>query len=109
MSPTAFDPRDRDANELDAYAIRVDGGFPPPPPAAAACEGEGCRNATSSPPPSASPVTPNFVGPGNQVKKHKKHKKHHARHHRRHHKKHHKKGKNAQGKRNASRDGRTGR
>ncbi|HEX5712540.1 MAG TPA: hypothetical protein VFX85_04415 [Solirubrobacterales bacterium] len=78
MSPTPLLPQDRDANELDAYAVRVGGGFPQPPTPAAGCEGEACRGAVSTPPSAAAPVTPNFVGPGNsqsgrnQVKKKKK-------------------------------------
>jgi hypothetical protein len=111
MSPTAFDPRDRDANELDAYAIRINGGFPPPPPPAAACEGEACRNAATSPPPNASPVTPAFIGPDNSQSGRNQGKKHHKKHHhKKHHKKKHKKNKKADGKkRDAGRNGRTGR
>lgn len=113
-SATPFVPQDKDAGEIDAYAIRVNGGFPQPPPAAASCEGEACRGAVSAPPPAAAPGTPGFFGAGNsksgrnQGKKHhkkcsKKHRKrcHHKRHH---HKKHHK-----NQNRDAGRNGRTGR
>jgi hypothetical protein len=67
----------RDVNQnYDIYDAREGGGFPEPvsPPI---CQGEACKAPASSPPGASAPATPNFVGPGNQVQKHKKKAKQH--------------------------------
>jgi hypothetical protein len=114
ISPTAFLPQDKDANELDAYAVRVNGGFPQPPPEPAPCEGEACRGAVSTPPAVVAPGTPNFFGAGNAKSGRNQGKKHHKKCGKKQKqkqkkcqkKKHHKKKSH---KRDASRNGRTGR
>ncbi|HSS43434.1 MAG TPA: fibronectin type III domain-containing protein [Solirubrobacterales bacterium] len=56
---------DRDAEEYDAYDVRVEGGFLEPPPPPAPCEGEACRGAGSGQSPAAPATTQNFVGAPN--------------------------------------------
>ena len=67
----------QDKDELqDVYDARVGGGLAAqnqiiPPP----CESsEACHGAAQTPPAEGTPATPNFIGPGNQVEKHKKQK-----------------------------------
>ena len=67
----------QDKDELqDVYDARVNGGLPAqnevkPPP----CESpEACRGPAEAPPAESQPATPNFVGPGNPLPKHKKQK-----------------------------------
>lgn len=49
----------------DLYDVRIDGGFPEPPPGTAPCNGESCRPAAGSAPPTGSAGSSAFVGPGN--------------------------------------------
>jgi virginiamycin B lyase len=87
----------QDEDELqDVYDARVGGGLasqnPPPPPLP--CEGsEGCQGPVPPQPPASTPGSASFVGPGNQVSKHKKQKakKHKAKKHNKAKQKKHKK------------------
>jgi hypothetical protein len=63
-SSTPFARVDRDAGELDVYAVRVNGGFTEPPPPPAACEGESCRGAASTPPSGPGAASAVFEGAG---------------------------------------------
>ncbi len=70
---------DKDQN-FDIYDAREGGGFPEAPDVPI-CEGEGCKPAvTPPPPPTSSPGTAGFQGPGNPVVKHKKKVKKNKRH-----------------------------
>jgi hypothetical protein len=99
MSAEPFVGVDRDANELDAYAVRVDGGFLEAPPPAARCEGEACRGQASTPPTGSGSASETLVAPtssskcaGGKTRRNgrcvKKSRKHHGKHHRKHHKRH---------------------
>lgn len=99
---------DLDAQELDLYDVRIDGGFLEPPAPAAPCEGEACRGAGSKAPAAPGAATTGFVGPGNpkpcakgKVRRNGRCvKKHHRKKHARSTKKH---------TRDANANGRTGR
>jgi Divergent InlB B-repeat domain len=75
----------------DVYDARVGGGLAAQnePRSAVPCEGDACRQGTTSPPPPASPATSLFSGPGNPKPHHRKAKLKKKRHHR--HKRHAKK------------------
>jgi hypothetical protein len=90
---------DRDANELDGYAVRSGGGFPEPPPPAAECQGEACRGPVSTKPAGAEAASATLVGPGNRKPRCKKGKV----------RRHGKCVKRKHRKRTASHKGRTGR
>lgn len=101
FSAETLAPQNQNQGTYNAYDARIGGGFPVREPSI--CEGEACRGAGSVKPPDASPATPNFIGPGNpKPKRPKKHKKKHG------HKKHGKHHSKSQ-KRDANRNGRTGR
>ncbi|HEX6204679.1 MAG TPA: fibronectin type III domain-containing protein [Solirubrobacterales bacterium] len=88
--------RDRDAGELDAYAVRVGGGFLEPPPSPPGCDGEACRGPASTPPPAGGAASEAVNGRplkhrrkcakgkvrrhGKCVRKKNPHRKHHKRH-----------------------------
>lgn len=60
MTRTAYDPRDQDANEVDLYDARIDGGFPYQKEAVAAkCSGDACQA-----PPTAAPGPPSLGSAG---------------------------------------------
>lgn len=110
ISVDSLRPHDKNVGVPKLYDARIDGGFAEPPPPGE-CEGEGCRGAGSARPADVAPTTTSFSGPGNpQHGKHKhKHKEHKHRKHRKH--KHSKQGKHRgkSHKRDADRNGRTGR
>jgi len=110
MSAQSLAPQDRSTGTYKVYDARIGGGFAQAAPPVQ-CEGEGCRDLSSTGPRDASPATSNFSGPGDPKGKPRQgihHRKKHKKHHRRKHKKHARHG-NVNHKRDASRKGRTGR
>jgi hypothetical protein len=63
------------------YDVREGGGFAQP--VSVPCEAEGCRGPAATPPPSSTPGSSTFSGPGNAREGHRHRRRHHKRHHRR--------------------------
>ncbi len=57
----------QDADLIDIYNARENGGYPPPPSSAAACEGESCQGPLAAPN-DPTPASSSFEGAGNVVK-----------------------------------------